>query len=189
MTAPEKHLCQGCQPMKTGMESAGADLALQPKSTPIFPLPAQHAKVQCGFLTTCPGYCEPPGTQGTSSSDLPRSPLVSFYATLPILPPPLLGTHSQTGSLVPASFSLVSTPPTQTPLALLTFQLKIFCLFEGPCQLLLSLTSEGASPSALFYLSSVSHSSLISPSAVLDPVSNRHHSTRGFLANQETSMR
>lgn len=153
--------------MKTAMGSAGADLALQPKSTPIFSLPAQHAKTQCEFLIICPGYCEPLGTEGTSSNDLPRRPLVPFYASLPILLPPLLGTHSQTGSWMPASFSLVSTPPTEASLALLTFQLKIFCLFGGPSQVLLPLTSEGAPPSTLFYFSSMSHSSLTSSSAVL----------------------
>lgn len=77
--------------METGRGCAGADLALQPKSTPIFPLPAQHAKAQRGLLKTCPGPCEPLGTEGTSSSDLPRSLLVPFCATLPILLPPLLG--------------------------------------------------------------------------------------------------
>lgn len=140
MTAPEKHLCQGCWCMNTGMRSAGADLALQPKSIPLSPVPARHVKAQCGFLTTCPGYCETAGAEGTSCNDLPCNPLVPFYGTLTILLLPLLGTHSQTASCMPASFTLVSTPSTQAPLALLTFPLKIFCLFEGPCQLLLSLT-------------------------------------------------
>lgn len=108
--------------------------------------------------------------------------------------------------------------PTQTPLDLFTFQMKILCISEAPCQPLISLTLSRCSSihACLLPFPYLTHFSISAPPvpplassahimvASLSPDSSsyrllitvrppdfpdRHYSTTGFLVSQKAPMR